>query len=54
MGETKPTEPEVRLDLTGLTCPAPLLGAWTRATHVTLAGSREVGSGEWEFYLKRA
>jgi TusA-related sulfurtransferase len=162
MGETKPTEPDVRLDLTGLTCPAPLLGAkqlidslqpgqvlalvsdcpgtrddlfiwarhtgndllrvehlagkqnvffirkgkagapraqvtldmrgatcpgpvlearrvlesmkpdevlrlvtscpaardevnaWTRATHVKLAQSREIGSGEWEFYLIRA
>ena len=30
------------------------VGAWTRATHVTLAQSREIGAGEWEFYLSRA
>ena len=36
-------------------CPAARdeVGAWTRATQVTLAGEREVGAGEWEFYLRR-
>jgi tRNA 2-thiouridine synthesizing protein A len=29
------------------------VGAWTRATQVTLAGEREIGAGEWEFYLRR-
>jgi len=36
-------------------CPAARdeVNAWTRATHVRLAGSREIGAGEWEFYLHR-
>ena len=36
-------------------CPAARdeVGAWTRATQVTLAGEREIGAGEWEFYLRR-
>jgi TusA-related sulfurtransferase len=73
---------QVTLDMRGATCPGPVLearrvlegmkpdevlrlvtscpaardevGAWTRATQVTLAESREIGSGEWEFYLIRA
>ncbi|HUJ85418.1 MAG TPA: sulfurtransferase TusA family protein [Burkholderiales bacterium] len=37
-------------------CPAARdeVGAWTRATRVALAGEREIGAGEWEFYLRRA
>ena len=37
-------------------CPAARdeVSAWTRATRVTLAGEREIGAGEWEFYLRRA
>jgi len=36
-------------------CPAARdeVSAWTRATQVTLAGEREIGAGEWEFYLRR-
>jgi TusA-related sulfurtransferase len=30
------------------------VSAWTRATNVKLAASREIGAGEWEFYLRRA
>ncbi len=37
-------------------CPAARdeVRAWTRATRVTLAESREIGAGEWEFYLRRS
>jgi TusA-related sulfurtransferase len=36
-------------------CPAARdeVNAWTRATRVKLAESREIGAGEWEFYLRR-
>ena len=36
-------------------CPAARdeVNAWTRATQVKLAESREIGAGEWEFYLRR-
>ena len=36
-------------------CPAARdeVSAWTRATQVKLAGEREIGAGEWEFYLRR-
>ena len=27
--------------------------AWTRATQVKLAAEREIGAGEWEFFLRR-
>ena len=37
-------------------CPAARdeVNAWTRATRVKLAESREIGNGEWEFYLRRS
>ena len=37
-------------------CPAARdeVNAWTRATQIKLAGEREIGAGEWEFYLRRA
>jgi len=37
-------------------CPAARdeVKAWTRATRIRLAGEREIGAGEWEFYLRRA
>jgi len=37
-------------------CPAARdeVNAWTRATRVKLAESREIGAGEWEFYLRRS
>jgi tRNA 2-thiouridine synthesizing protein A len=36
-------------------CPAARdeVNAWTRATQVRLAAEREIGAGEWEFYLRR-
>jgi len=36
-------------------CPAARdeVNTWTRATQVRLADSREIGAGEWEFYLHR-
>jgi TusA-related sulfurtransferase len=30
------------------------VSAWARATKVKLAASREIGAGEWEFFLRRA
>lgn len=79
-GQKPSTRAHVTLDMRGAVCPGPILEAqrvlegirpdevlrlvtscpaardevrtWTRATRHALLEEREIGAGEWEFYLK--
>lgn len=80
-GRTPAPQAQVTLDMRGAVCPGPILEArrvlegmrpgevlrlvtscpaardevktWTRVTALALIAEREVGAGEWEFYLQR-
>lgn len=81
-GRSAAPHAQVTLDMRGAVCPGPILEArrvlegmkpgevlrlvtscpaaldevrtWSRATGQTLVAEREVGAGEWEFFLRRA
>ncbi len=80
-GTSQPMQAQVTLDMRGAICPGPILEArrllegmrpgevlrllsscpasrdevetWTRATRHRLLAEREIGAGEWEFFLRR-
>lgn len=80
-GRSRPVEAQVTLDMRGAVCPGPILEArrlleamkpgevlrllsscpasrdevqtWARITRHKLLAEREIGAGEWEFFLRR-